>query len=131
MDGKGLLVTDWAALVNGLTDDVDNTAEGLGTDRHLDGVTGVLDGLTTDETFGGVKSDGTHVVATQVLGDFENETVLGTLDLESIENGWKFTFELDVDDGTNDLGNLASGGAEATCRKSNAVSYVGDSKGHD
>ena len=114
MDGKGLLVTDWAALVNGLTDDVDNTAEGLGTDRHLDGVTGVLDGLTTDETFGGVKSDGTHVVATQVLGDFENETVLGTLNLESIENGWKFTFELDVDDSTNDLGNFSGGGAETT-----------------
>ena len=113
MDGKGLLVTDWAALVNGLTDDVDNTAEGLGTDRHLDGVTGVLDGLTTDETFGGVKSDGTHVVATQVLGDLENEAVLGALNLERVENGRKLALELDIDDGTNNLGNLARGGTKA------------------
>ena len=77
------------------------------------------------------KSNGTHVVSTQVLGDLKNEAVRCALDFESIHDRWKFSFELHVDDGTNDLGNLASGGAEATCRKSNAVSYVGDSKGHD
>jgi hypothetical protein len=40
-----------------------------------------------------------------MLGDFEDETVLSAVDLESIQNGRKLTVELDIDDGTNDLGN--------------------------
>ena len=64
MDGKGLLVTNRTTLIDGLTDDVDDSAESLGTDGNLDGVTGVLDGLTTNETLCGVQSDGTHVVTT-------------------------------------------------------------------
>ena len=114
MDGQEALGVDGATLVDGLADDIDDSAEGAGTDGNLNGIASVDDGLATHETLSGVQSDGAHVVATQVLGDFENETVLGTLDLESIENGWKFTFELDVDDGTNDLGNFSGGGAETT-----------------
>ena len=49
-----------------------------------------------------------------MLGDLEDETVLGTLNLQGIVNWREFSIELDVDDGTDDLGNLASSGAEAT-----------------
>jgi len=114
MDGKGLLVTDWTTLIDGLTNDIDDSAESLGTDGHLDGITGISDGLTTDETFSGVQSDGTDVVATQMLGDFENESVGSAFDLEGIENRRKFTLKFDVDDGTDNLGNFSSGGREAT-----------------
>ena len=114
MNGESLLVTDRTTLINWLTDDINNTAECLGTNRHLNGVASVLDGLATDETFSGVKSDGSHVVATQMLSDFKDETMLGALNLESIENRRKFTFELDIDDGTDNLGNFSRGGAETT-----------------
>ena len=114
MDGEVLVSANWATLVDGLTDNVDDSAEGLRTDGHLDGIASVLDGLTTHETFSGVESDGTHVVATQMLGNLENESVLSALDFESIHDRGKFTFELHVDDGTDDLGNLTSSGAEAT-----------------
>ena len=114
MDGEVLVGADWATLVDGLTDNVDDSAEGLRTDGHFDGIASVLDGLTTHETFSGVESDGTHVVATQMLGDLENESVLSALDFESIHDRGKFTFELHVDDGTDDLGNFTSSGAEAT-----------------
>ena len=124
MDGESLLVTDGTTLVNWLTDDIDNTAEGLGTYRHLNGVASVLDRLTTNETFSRVKSDGSYVVATQMLSDFKDETVLGALNLESIENGRKFTFELDINDGTDNLGNFSSSGAETTCeQRREPVSY--------
>jgi len=114
MDREGLLVTDGTTLVDGLTNDIDDSAKSLGTDGNLDGVTSVHDGLTSDETLGGVQSDGTHVVSTQMLGDLENETVVAAFDLEGIENRGKCTFELDVDDGANDLGNFSGRGAEST-----------------
>ena len=44
-----------------------------------------------------------------MLGDLEDETVLSSVDLKSVENGGELTVELDVDDGTNDLGNSARG----------------------
>ena len=114
MDGKVLVSHDGAALVDGLADNVDDSAKGLVADGNLDRGTSVLNGLATHKTLGGVEGNGAHVVATQVLGDLEDETVLGTLDFESIHDGRQFAFELHVDDGSNDLGNLSGGRAEAT-----------------
>lgn len=115
VNGQELVGVDGTTLIDGLTNDIDDAAESLGTDGHLNGGSRVHDGLATHETLSGVESDGTHVVATQVLGDLKNETVLGTFDLKRIENGREFTLELDVNDGTDDLGNLSSGGAKASC----------------
>ena len=111
MDGQELLSSNGATLIDGLTDDVDDAAEGLGTDGHLNGIASVTDRLTTHKTLGGVEGDGAHVVATQVLGDLEDETVLGTLNLERVEDRRKFALELHIDDGTNNLGNLSRGEA--------------------
>jgi hypothetical protein len=41
-----------------------------------------------------------------MLSDFEDESVLGSLDFEGIKNRRKAVFELDIDDGTDDLGDL-------------------------
>ena len=113
MNGQELGVANGATLIDGLTDDVDDAAEGLRTDGHLNGIASVTHGLATHKTLGGVEGDGAHVVATQVLGDLENEAVLGALNLERVENGRKLALELDIDDGTNNLGNLARGGTKA------------------
>ena len=123
MDGQELVGSNWATLVDWLTDHVDDSAESLGADGHLNGITSVLDWLATDETLSGVEGNRAHVVATQVLGDLEDETVLGALDLESVENGREFALELDVDDSTNDLGNLSRGAAEATYIAGTVSSY--------
>ena len=114
VDWQELVGSDGAALIDRLTDNVDDSAESFGADGHLDGIASVLDGLATHETLGGVEGNGAHVVATQVLGDLKDEAVLGALNFECIHDRGKFTFELHVDDGTDDLGNLSSGGAEAT-----------------
>jgi hypothetical protein len=44
-----------------------------------------------------------------MLGNLEYETVLGTVDLKGVENGRERTVELDIDDGTNNLGNSSRG----------------------
>jgi hypothetical protein len=44
-----------------------------------------------------------------MLGYFQNESVLSSLNFKSVENWRKCAFELDIDDGTNDLRNLSVG----------------------
>ena len=113
MDGQEALSVDGATLINGLTNDIDDSAEGAGTDGNLNGIASVDDGLATHETLSGVESDGAHVVATQVLGDLEDEAVLGAFNFERVENRRKLTLELHIDDGANDLRDFArSSGAK-------------------
>lgn len=75
MDGEDFFVTDWATLIDRLTNNVDDSAESLGTDGHSNRSASVLDGLATDEALSGVESDGTHVVAAQMLSDLKDEAV--------------------------------------------------------
>jgi hypothetical protein len=98
---------DGATFVDGFTDDINDSAESFGAYRHENGVSSVSDWLSTDETLSGVERNCAHVVATQVLSDFENKSVFNTIDLESVQNWGERTFELNVDDGTNNLRNLS------------------------
>lgn len=107
MDGAVLICDNRTSLIDGLSNNVDDSAKSLRTNWHHDGVSSVADWLATNETFSGVQGDGTYVVTTQVLCNLENKTVLSALNFESIENGRKLTFELHVDDGTNNLRNLS------------------------
>ena len=57
LEGRGVSVNrqlhlghDRASLVDGLSDDIHNSAEGLGTHGHHDGEASVQDGLSTNET---------------------------------------------------------------------------------
>ena len=114
MDGESLRGSDGAALVDRLTNHVDDSAESFRTDGHLNRVASVNDGLATHEALRRVERNRTDRVATQMLGDLEDETVLGALDLEGVVDRREFSIELHVDDGTDDLGDFTSGGAEAT-----------------
>ena len=105
---------DRTALIDGLTDHINDSAEGFGTDGHFNGIMSVSDGLSTNQTLSRVQSDGAHVIASQMLGDLKDEAVISALNLERIENGRKFTFELHIDDGADNLGNFTGGGTEAT-----------------
>ena len=52
------LVADRAHLVDRLTDNVEDTAESLGADRHNDLLAGIENLLAADQTIGGVHGDG-------------------------------------------------------------------------
>jgi hypothetical protein len=41
-----------------------------------------------------------------MLGDFEHESVRGSLNLKSVHDRWEISFELDIDNGTDDLRDL-------------------------
>ena len=114
VDGKELGSFYWTTLIDGLTDHINDSAEGFGTDRDFNGILCVSDGLSTNQALRRVQSDGAYVIASQVLGDLKDEAVRSALDLERIENRRKFTFELHIDDGADDLGNFTGGGTEAT-----------------
>ena len=104
VDGRELDTLDGTTLVNGLANDVHDTAEGGSTDGDTDGGTGVNDLLATDETLGTVHGNGTDRVLTKVGGHLKDETAtVEVLDLERVENRWQvLAVELHVDDGTND-----------------------------
>lgn len=122
VDGSHLDTFDGSSLIDGLTDDVHDSTEGLGTDGDGDGRTSVDDLLTSDETIGTLHGNASDSVLTQVLGDFENEsTTFGgllftfELDVEGVQDGGQVGgVELDVNDGTDDgldlTDNTGSGG---------------------
>ncbi len=67
MDGHILVGGNGAALVDGLTDNVDDSAESLGSDRHHNRPFGVADALSSDQTFCRVERDRSYIVSAQVL----------------------------------------------------------------
>ena len=122
MDWKELISLNWALLVDGLTNDVDDSTKSLGADWHSNWIASVSNLLTSNETLSGVEGDGSHVVATKMLSNLEDESVVDTLHLKGVEDRWKVALELHIDDGTNDLGDLTNGKIRTECSYS-VVSY--------
>ena len=117
MDWSVFVGFDGTSFIDGLSNDINDSSESFGADWHENGVASVSNGLSANEAFGGVEGDSSDVVATQVLGDLQNEPVLSSLNLEGVENRRKLTLKMHVHDGTNNLRNLSvclDGGGEAT-----------------
>ena len=114
VDRQVLLGVDRAALVDGITDDVEDAAEDLFADRHHDRRVGVHRLHAADEAVGRVHGDGAHGVLAEVLRDFDGELArrvvlidVGVLDLErGVDLGQVARAELDVDDRSDDLNDL-------------------------
>ena len=68
-----LVSGDGAPLVNWVTNNIDNSAEGLSTDGDHDGGASIHDLLSTDQTLGTVHSNGTDSVLSQVLGNLKHK----------------------------------------------------------
>ena len=104
MDGRELHALDGTAFVDGLANDVHDSAEGGCSDGDHDGCAGVDDLLATNETLCAVHCDGADRVFTQMGGDLEHETAaMEILDLEGVEDGGEVVgLELDVDHGADD-----------------------------
>ena len=113
MDGQELGGFDGALLVDGFSNDVHDSSESLGADWHHDGVSSVGHTLSSNETFSRVQGDSSNVVSSKMLGNLENESVFGSLHLEGVQDWWEVSFELHINDGSNDLGDLSNGGRSA------------------
>ena len=108
-----LLGVDRAAVVDRVTDDVQDAPQALGPDGHRDGGAGVAHFHAADEAVGGVHRDGADGVLAEVQRDLEGQVVLGGRDagvrhLEGVQDLRELApLELDVHDGPDDLDDLA------------------------
>ena len=96
-----------APLVDRLADDVHNAAKALLADGDRDRLLGVDDSLAAHKALGGVHRNRADGGLTQVLRHLEHQPHLVPLDLEGVEDGGQVAVKLHVDDGTNDLRDLA------------------------
>jgi len=103
------LAINGTLFIDRLADDIKDAAKGSRTDRNHNGGTSIDALLASHETLSGLHGNCAHGVLSQVLGDLENKArgAGSDFDLECIENRGKRTIELNVDDGTNDLGDTA------------------------
>jgi peptide chain release factor 1 len=104
VDGAELDALDGTTLVDRLTNNVHDTAEGSAADGNENGGAGIDDLLATNKTFCTVHGNGADSVLTQVGRDLENEPAAREiLDLEGVQNGGEILcLELDVNDSTDD-----------------------------
>lgn len=135
VDGTELDTLDGATLVDRLTNDVHDTAEGRRADGDEDGGAGVDDLLAANETFRTVHGNGADGVLTEMGRDLEDEPAAREiLDLEGVQNGGQILrLELDIHDSTDDgfysandgLG-LRRIGASWMKTKDNCTVFLGD-----
>ena len=61
----------------------------------------------TNQTLGRVHGDRAHGVLTQMLRHFQNQAVAVVVGFQRVQNRRQIAIELNVDDGTDDLSDLA------------------------
>eukprot|EP01083_Nonionella_stella_P023190 64104_1 len=105
----GLLDKDGSLLIHGLSDDIDNTSQSQGSNRNLNGGSGINTLLSTDKSVSGLHGNGTDGVLSKMLGHLEDKTLisLSYLYLKGIQNLGELLVELYIHNGSNDLGYLS------------------------
>ena len=103
MDGVSLFSGNGSSFVDGISNDVHDSAESFGSDGDTDGCSGINYFLASDQPFGGIHGNGSDSRITQMLGNFEDESASDSFDFKGIEDGRDVSFELHVHDGTDDL----------------------------
>ena len=75
MDRRHSFRFNRTALINRLTDNIHDTAESFRAHRHCDRCLKVSNSLTANKTFSRVHRNGADCVLSQMLSDFENQSV--------------------------------------------------------
>jgi len=84
VDGSVHISLDGTTLIDGLTNNIDDSSECCGTDGHQNGGANITDGLSSNETLCSVKSNSSDVVSSQMLGDFKDKSVRDIFDLKGV-----------------------------------------------
>jgi len=108
VNGQELVSLDRSSLINGVTSDVQDTTESSRADRNGNRSTSVRSLGATNETLSTVHSNATNDILAQVLSDLEDQLLVVVGRLQSVQDRRQLgSVELDVDDGTDDLVDLA------------------------
>lgn len=94
---------NWSSFINWFSNDINNSSKGGWSYWNHNWVSCVSNLLSSYKSFGGIKSDCSYVITSEMLGDFEYESVADALYFKSIKNWWQVSFELNVNDCTNNL----------------------------
>mmetsp|Transcript_5226 Transcript_5226/g.14981 ORF Transcript_5226/g.14981 Transcript_5226/m.14981 type:complete len:245 (-) Transcript_5226:59-793(-) len=116
MDRPHRLALNRTLLIDRLSDHVHDASQRLATDRNGDRRAGVHDGLSTGKSIRGLHSNATHSLVPDVLRDLENQTHVVVLHLEGGHDGRQVAVKVHVDDGTDDLRDLATAGVHSRLR---------------
>mmetsp|Transcript_407 Transcript_407/g.687 ORF Transcript_407/g.687 Transcript_407/m.687 type:complete len:217 (+) Transcript_407:1413-2063(+) len=110
VNGASGLVRNGTSFVNGVTDNVHDTAKSTVSDGDGDGTTGGNNVLASGQTLSGVHSNSTNVTFTTMLSDLKDKaTTRSILDDKGIQHrGEIISVELDIDDGTHNLRDLTN-----------------------
>ncbi len=106
MDRTGFGCVDWFTFVHRLANNVQNTTQGRVTNWNGDWAAGVGDLCAAHETFGRVHRDAANSVFAQVLGYFQNQVLSIVVCVQSVQDFRQGIFELNVDNGADDLCHL-------------------------
>ncbi len=107
MNRATLFCQDRAFFVNRITNNVHDTTKCRVTNWHLNCRICVGHFLTTNETFSCVHSDTAHCVFTKVLCHFHGQHLAVVVCCQRVQNLWQVVTELHVNDGADDLDDLA------------------------
>ena len=103
MNGFAQVGFDRATLIDRIADDVHDTTQRGGTNGNGDRLTKIGDGLSPDQTLGGVHGNGADGVFAKVLGDFEDQAITLIVGFQSVQNVRKVAVEFHVDNSADDL----------------------------
>ena len=103
MDGIFLFALNGSSLINRVSDDIHNPAEGFWPDWDTDGSTRISDFLASDQSFSGIHSNGPDPGVSQMLGHLQHQSVFDTVYFEGVEDGWDFSLELHIYDCSDNL----------------------------
>jgi hypothetical protein len=106
VDGPQFIARNRTAVVLRDAQDVHDAAERALADGHRDRRAGGLDGEAALEAFGSAHRDGAHDAVAELLLHFEGEVSVGQLQ-RLVDLGDRVAREFHVDDGADDLGDLA------------------------
>ncbi len=108
MNGNVVIRFDRSAFVDRVTENVEDAAEGRGSDRDGDRLSGVEDFHPSHHAFGASQGDGTNATATEVLlnltGQVDRHAFVLGLDFDGVVNRRHLAFgELDVEGRSDNL----------------------------
>lgn len=114
MDGSEFVSSNGPFLVDGLTNNIDDSSESFGSYGDLNRIASVEYSLSSHKALSGVERNGSDVASTEMLSHLKNESVLSVLNLQGVKNGRQFSIELHVDNSADNLGYFSSQGRSRT-----------------
>ena len=109
MDRGAHLGDHWTPLVDRLADDVEDAAQGLGSDRHRDRLAGIRHFGAAHQPVGRIHRDRADNVLPELLRHFEDQSSAAIIDVQRGQDRRQLAVEVDVDDGADHLRNGTDG----------------------